>query len=87
MRLIDADELHDCIMDNDIHNGIMSVKNVYEFIEEAPTIDAVPVKHGMWIHNDEWWEFICTSCHRGIGNIKEYKYCPNCGARMDGDEQ
>ncbi len=45
-----------------------------------------PVKHGMWIHNDEWWEFICTSCHRGIGNIKTYKYCPNCGARMDKGE-
>ena len=22
MRLVDGDELHDCIMDNDIHNGI-----------------------------------------------------------------
>lgn len=42
-RLIDADRLHDCIMDNDIHSGIMSLKNVYEFIDEQPTIDAVPV--------------------------------------------
>ena len=83
MRLIDADKLHDCIMDNDIHNGIMSVKNVYDFIDGEPTVDVEPVKHGQWVHNDEWWEFICTSCHRGIGNIKEYKYCPNCGARMD----
>ena len=43
MRLIDADKLHDCIMDSDIHNGIMSVKNVYEFIDTEPTVDAVPV--------------------------------------------
>ena len=42
-RLIDADKLHDCIMDNDIHNGIMDVKNVFEFIEKEPSIDAVPV--------------------------------------------
>lgn len=42
-RLIDAGRLHDCIMDNDIHSGIMSLKNVYEFIDEQPTVDAVPV--------------------------------------------
>ena len=63
---------------------------LYSFIDrinEQPSADVAPVKHGWWIHDDEWWEFICTSCHKGIGNIKKYKYCPNCGAKMDGEEQ
>lgn len=43
MRLIDSDALHDCIMDNDIHRGIIYVKNVYKIIDDCPAIDAVPV--------------------------------------------
>lgn len=90
MRLIDGDELHDCIMDNDIHNGIMSVKNVYEFIEEAPTVDAVPVVHGKWLLRHEghghYWE--CSVCHTNpcIYVTNNTNYCPNCGARMDKGE-
>lgn len=63
--------------------GIADIGDAIMSVEDLPTADVAPVKHGKWIHNDEWWEFICTSCHRGIGNIKEYKYCPNCGAKMD----
>lgn len=48
--------------------------------------DVAPVSHGKWIFNDDWWEFICTNCHKGIGNIKKYPFCPNCGARMDEEE-
>lgn len=55
-------------------------------IIEAPAADVAPVVHGKWIHNDDWWEFICTNCHKGIGNIQKYKYCPNCGAKMDLEE-
>ena len=57
---------------------------------EAPTIDAVPVKHGRWEQccNLMGEYFKCSEC--------EYKaevptcmgepiftYCPNCGAKMD----
>lgn len=44
--------------------------------------DVAPVKHGKWIHNDDWWEFICTVCHKGIGDVQRYNYCPRCGAKM-----
>lgn len=91
MRLIDADKLlrTNIRIVGSIRTPSGTIQNIdaiqMSAIENAQTIDAVPVKHGKWIHNDEWWEFICTSCRRGIGNIKEYKYCPNCGAKMDGD--
>ena len=49
---------------------------------QAPVADVAPVVHGKWIFNDDWWEFRCTNCHKAIGNIKKYDYCPNCGAKM-----
>lgn len=58
---------------------------VCEAIDEAPTIDAVPVKHGRWVWNDYggFGNYHCSEC----GNIcicnGDYDYCPNCGARMD----
>ena len=55
--------------------------------------DAVPVRHGMFIGtesdgyadgNPVYYEWKCSEC----GCIFEeeeptYRYCPNCGARMD----
>ena len=37
---------------------------------------------GVWIFNNDWWEFRCSECHKGIGNIEKYKFCPHCGAPM-----
>ena len=37
---------------------------------------------GVWIFNDDWWEFWCSKCHKGIGNIEKFKFCPDCGAPM-----
>ena len=37
---------------------------------------------GVWIFNDDWWEFRCSKCHKGIGNIEKFKFCPHCGAPM-----
>ena len=37
---------------------------------------------GVWIFNDDWWEFRCSKCHKGIGNIEKFKFCPACGSPM-----
>lgn len=60
-----------------------------DVIETMPAIDAEPVRHGRWRHlgGDEWR---CTMCGEVIhteGTGKpEDKYCRECGARMDGED-
>lgn len=41
---------------------------------------------GVWIFDDDWWEFQCSKCHKGIGNIGKYKFCPYCGQPIDGTQ-
>jgi hypothetical protein len=54
-----------------------------EIIENAPTVDAVEVKHGRWISHEGYEE--CDRCHAKA--IYPHNFCPNCGARMDGDTE
>ena len=59
-------------------------ESLKQMLIEAPTVDAVEVVHGRWegIEFDMFYK--CSNC----GLIVEYElsnYCPNCGAKMDGD--
>lgn len=40
---------------------------------------------GVWIFNEDWWEFRCSECQKSIGNIEKFKFCPHCGAPMTGE--
>ena len=52
-----------------------------------------PVVHGRWKFGKNHGEFVeteCTACGslllvKWIDELSNYRYCPNCGARMDGD--
>ena len=65
-----------------------------EWLDDAPTIDAVPVRHGEWggLSNEDSL-VKCSVCgHIRFGSsllyCKEYvRYCENCGARMDGERR
>ena len=60
---------------------------------EAPTIDAVEVVHGRWVRMDAhkgMEQFKCSICLSECYvptcmNEPMYDYCPNCGAKMDGE--
>ena len=55
-----------------------------DIIENAPTIDAVPVVHGRWKAEFEYEDFLhadCSVC--GKRSEYMYNYCPNCGAKME----
>ena len=54
-----------------------------------PTADVVEVKHGEWIRPTKLADMMhdiphCSLC--GEVPCDEGKYCPNCGAKMDGGE-
>ena len=62
-------------------------------IVDAPTVDAVPVRHGKFIGTEYdgyadgypvYYEWKCSECGCIFeDNEPTYKFCPNCGARMD----
>lgn len=58
------------------------------------SLGAVPVRHGKWKQWDSYGfedTYECTACGESFVLIEGtpvsngYKYCPNCGARMDGE--
>lgn len=59
-------------------------------IRAMQTIDAVPVVHGRWEHGYYCYEpatqcSVCKVClAKGHRAEKQFTYCPNCGAKMDG---
>lgn len=97
MRLIDADALLEsgiCAEYGYNDNGLLLIpmRDVTNSIRNAPTIDAEPVRHGRWLYNSYptvWYghgeppEWICSECEERAYNT--YDYCPNCGAKMDGE--
>ena len=57
-------------------------------IDKAPTVDAVEVVHGRW--EQHCFEMECSKCNGEAlrDAFNQYVlsfYCPNCGAKMDGD--
>lgn len=70
-----------------------------KILKEAPAVDVQEVKHGKW-QITEYDYYDCSVCGNSYYNGCEssaearqrlderpydvYKYCPNCGAKMDG---
>lgn len=93
-RYIDAAQLK-----NDFTNWREIVNNPYDLfpsveeckavIDAQPPADVQEVRHGRWIWDDEGYH--CSECFfHAYGNTLEcldgtYRYCPNCGSRMDLD--
>lgn len=86
-RLIDADALKEWIriLPNSTYKD-----TVMNAINDMPTIDEEPVRHGKWIKADSQQYFrkhypcfTCSECGYRKDSQKKWNYCPNCGARMD----
>ena len=78
MRLIDADRLLQGYEDHDFIDT--------HVVWNAPTVDAVPVRHGKWIFGSTLghsWMKCSECCVSQDGQTLCFSYCPNCGAKMD----
>lgn len=69
-------------------------------IEAIPAADVVPVVHGEWadkevIHKrciEEWQSARCSACGKYhttpyMYYFDDFNFCPNCGAKMDGERK
>jgi len=90
-RYIDADALIDDIRKHS--ESYFADDFAHEWVDKQPSADVQPVRHGHWIHDGldiphgvDWMH--CSEC----GKRDKYcpttmtNYCPNCGARMDGEQ-
>lgn len=90
MKLIDADALMEQMKRRKEFVGRPS--DPVCLVEDAPTIEAEPVRHGHWIDKPTGkygnWQSYCSACgkHSQIGGIESNRHkprCPWCGAFMD----
>lgn len=99
MRSIDADAMIARLKEWDTKDN--TDKALHNFtlsrINEQPTIHS---KRGRWIYCEDSIAnsvdgYRCDKCgffvpwdyqHKSIDYIEDYNFCPNCGARMDGEQ-
>ena len=64
-------------------------------IFKIPPADVAPVRHGRWIEPPRLYygakQYECSLCYSDTFWNKhsitvKYPHCPNCGAKMDGDD-
>ena len=94
IRLIDAIDAERRSREPSIYDLV----DVPDFLAECPTVDAKPVRHGYWIDAYKNYETAkCSECgcsyevtFEGNANAvlwdgfnEFFKFCPNCGAKMD----
>ena len=77
-----------------------AVRSLIKGLKIAPTVDAVEVVHGRWLYDSGSGKHFCSACDEnalsfkkdtlGFGEVYEVfltDYCPNCGAKMDGERK
>lgn len=89
-RLIDADALMKYINETHSYAGLPMAAHIctMELLTYAPIVDAVEVVHGWWIELPGMEpDYKCSECGHSYAwwEPSEAHYCPNCGAKMDGD--
>lgn len=92
-RYIDVDKLQETVYKRVNNPAIRDWLN--SLINEQPTADVKEVKHGQWNtvldesilehYNNDVDIFACSIC--GIKSKRPTKFCPFCGARMDGGNE
>lgn len=67
-------------------------KGIIDLVKRQPDADVVEVRHGRW-QEERWcdnFQHICALCHKTARVHPQsvaYKYCPYCGAKMDGKDR
>lgn len=99
MRLIDADALgiylnywrYGDFSDIKHEREYAVLSEVMEAVKHVPTADSVERKRGRWEMKPDPYGFfdeipVCSECGCTTKMRETYKFCPNCGAEMRGEE-
>lgn len=99
-RYIDVDELIRKINEYECYSYDSEISRICELINDAPARDVEPVRHGQWVEVKSWesekhsvTDMRCNLCGKYASLVLPhktkctYKYCPFCGAKMDGEGQ
>ena len=89
-RMINTDAAYAVLTDYYHHSTDTQHQALREALGRVESVDAVPVRHGRWREDTGGYGFwICSHC----GFVSEasaadllYRYCPMCGAKMDGKD-
>ena len=70
---------------------------VFDIINSQPIVDAKEVRHGKWERSEKsfsYYQYKCNNCGCDDytqtdrqGECKLMNYCPNCGAKMDKEQE
>ena len=72
--------------------------DVYVEVETVPAVDVEPVRHGEWVFINQATNYLeppcgdtcgCSVCgyEIDVSDTYRFRYCPICGAKMDGGNQ
>lgn len=65
-------------------NKSMNLNEIRERLKCLPAADVEPVRHGRWMINSDSYYPYCSECNAEPKNGVMSKYCPDCGAKMEG---
>lgn len=97
--LLEARELAICAYENAGIFNADAIRNhlkpLLDAVVDTPAADVADVVHGEWLRSDDDWNSLttiqCSLCSEewcfetdDDVSLLNYKYCPNCGAKMDG---
>ena len=70
-----------------VGSTLLSPEEFAEYLDEFPAADVAPVVHGRWVSNGIPDSILsgCSACGFSCG-ASSFRYCPNCGARMNGGD-
>ena len=81
MKIICGNCMSPCALVEKANNPCATIKELVYL----PSADVAPVRHGRWVVIDaeEPRRYGCSECKRLSWHMENY--CPDCGARMDGE--
>ena len=92
MRMINADDLEQALREAGLAEIIKDDCSKCTSAWGVPIVDAEPVRHGHWVEiEDSRVRGYCSVCgwesHLYEDDVVGMSYCPNCGAKMEEEDE